>query len=111
MKFNLKSLLVAIAMVALLIALLISRETSKTTNREATMLAPELYRRHLLRELEISYGAMIPPGWKSITAGTVAIIDLSSASGRADPLDRIEKERRISEFNTMENESCNSRNC
>ncbi len=91
MKFKLKSLLVATAFIALLVALWMSHERTRSTNLEASKLASELYRKHLLRELEKPYGSLFPPGWTAIVTGQGDIIDLTTASGRTDLLARIEE--------------------
>jgi len=90
MKFSLKTFLTLVAFTALILALLISRSRTKAINLEAADLAADLYRKHLLRELEKPYGSLFPPGWTAIATSQGDIVDLTTPNGRTELLSRIE---------------------
>ena len=91
MKFKLKSMLTVVAFVALLLALWLSHERTRRRNFEAAELASEIYRKHLLRELEKPYGSFFPPGWNAIVSGQGDVVDVTTVAGRADLLVRIKE--------------------
>ena len=78
------------AFVCLVLALVVCNAERNRRNVEAADLASELYRRHLLRELEKpNGGGPYPQAWTAVVRGQGDVVDLATASGRVDLMSRI----------------------
>ena len=101
MKFGIQTLAVVVLIAALSCAWINERAENVLLNQESSFIAAELYRQHMLQDLDQTknpHGSFLPPSWNDVLAGKGDLIDLTTINGRKELIDRLtrnEKQFRV----------------